>query len=127
MNTDSARVQIQEGAYTFSKAALHTLLLEFDRILTEANAWMVITRTDDLITKTEFYSDAAKTKKIFQREYSRVEGQDGLFRVSAITTTFYNDDSSQDSQINHTLTRDGDDIFMNESASPFSTSEESTP
>lgn len=115
--TDSTRIYVQEGAYTFPSVILAYVLQDVDRFVNSPNTWVTITRTSNYISKVEYFSDAAKTLKIFEHQYGRTSN-----RITSITAIYYNVNGSEDSRVTHTLTRNGSQQIT-DSANPFSTSE----
>jgi len=109
--TDATRVQTNEENNTTISADLASALNEIDSRITSKDIYPVITRTSNLISKIEFYSDAAHTKKLYQREFSRTAGSDSVLYITGILTTFYNDDGSVDSTITTAITRTGSDLI----------------
>jgi hypothetical protein len=120
--TDATRIQTNEENNTTIAADLASTLNELDSRITSKDVYPVITRTLNLISKIEYYSDAAHTKKLYQREFSRTEGSDLVSYITGILTTFYNDDGSTDSVITTTITRNGNDLISS-CNNVFSTSE----
>jgi len=119
--SDASRIEVEERRYTYTSRFLDDVLGKIDSRTTFADIWMVITRTSGLISKTEYYSDAAKTQKILQREFTRTLGTDNINRVTGVTTTFYNSDGSTDSQVTTVMSRTTN--LITEDENPFSTSE----
>lgn len=103
------RIEIRENRYTFTERRLSGLIRELDGRLNCANVFETITRTNDLISKIEIFSDIARTKKVAERTITRVTGSDGVEYISAMLTIFYNSDGSEDSRVTTTITRDVDD------------------
>jgi hypothetical protein len=101
--TNANRVQVNESAYTFTEITLSDVLMEIDRRLTGRDINKVYTRTSGYISKIEYFVGSLK---IVQRDFTRVSGVGGIQRVSSIVTTFYNSDTSIDSTITSTFTRD---------------------
>lgn len=103
------RIEIRENRYTFTERRLSGLIRELDGRLNCANVYETITRTSDLISKIEVFSDIARTKKIAERDITRVTGSDNVQYISSMLTRFYNSDGSEDSRVTTTITRDVDD------------------
>ncbi len=124
-NKDASRVEVQEGAYTFKEKALDKLLLEIDGRLNGNEVYIDITRSSDLISKVEYFSDLARTKKLIERNFTRVAGVAGILFVDTITTIFFNDDATEDSRVTTTSTRDteANNSRLLDCDNPFSTSE----
>lgn len=129
--TDASRIEVQEGAYTFTRTHLDDLLRELDARITAADCWLTITRpvspdpNAGLITKTEYFADAARTKLVMERQFDRSPGLGGVRYISQITTIFYNENGTEDSRVTATISRPGlgtnDDLTTCDS--PFSTTE----
>jgi len=115
--TDATRIYVQEGAYTFPSMILAYALRDLDRFVNSTNSWVTITRTSGYISKTEYFSDAAKTLKIFEHQYGRTSS-----RITSVTAIYYNTDGSEDCRVTHTIGRDVDNRIET-SANPFTTSE----
>jgi len=121
-NTDTGRIQTYEEENTFISPSLDGLIKEIDARLVGSNCFITINRTDDLISSIEYYSDIAKTEKKIEQTFTRAVGNDGVKYITSILTTFYNLDTSVDSQITTTLTRDSDNRITS-CASSFSSTE----
>ena len=123
--TDAERVYNTEERQTFRSFILSEILSEIDSMITCKDVWSTITRTTGLISKVEYFSDAAKTKKIVERNFSRITGYAGISYVSTITTIFYNDNGSEDSRVTTTISRDTtpNKNVIQGCGSPFSTGE----
>lgn len=119
----ATRIVVQEGAYTFLSNRLDKLLLEIDARLNCNEVYEDISYDiDDLIEKIEVFSDLARTKKVVERTFTRFTGGNGVEYISSITTIFYNKDTSEDSRVTTTITRNGDDQITS-CDNVFSTSE----
>lgn len=106
--TDATRVQTNEENNTTISADLASALNEIDSRITSKDIYPVITRTSNLISKIEYYSDLAHTNKLYQREFTRTAGTDLVLYITGIVTTFYNDNGSIDSTITTTIARSND-------------------
>lgn len=106
MATNAKRIQTLEGRYTFTDKRLSGIIAEIDRRLNCAEVYETITRTSDLISKVEVYSDLARTKKLIERTFSRTSGLNGVDYISGMTTIYFNSDGSEDSRVTTTITRD---------------------
>lgn len=116
--TDATRIYVQEGAYSFPSTVLAYVLQDLDRFINSTNTWVTITRTSNLISKVEYFSDAAKTKKVFEHQYGRISN-----RITSVLAIYYNANGSEDSRVTHTFTRDGSNR-IDTSSNPYSTSED---
>lgn len=116
--TDASRVQIQEGAYTFTNTVLSKAMLEIDRFINHGNTWVTITRTANYISKCEYFSDALKTKKIYERNYSRTGN-----RITVMTSIYFNANGSEDGRVTQTIGRNGATTQIETSSNPYSTTE----
>ena len=121
---DTSRIHNTEEQYTFVGYGLDRVLKEIDTRLTASDCWATITRIDELISKIEYFSDAAKTKKTIERIFTRTAGSDTVDYITGIVTIFYNDDGSEDSRVTTVITRDSED-FITSCENVFSTSEAS--
>ena len=111
MGVNADRVAVQEGAYTYRSFRLAGVLMEQDMMLTGANCFVKIIRSDGLIAKAEFYRDPAKTDLSHEIFYDRVSSEDTIFRVVGVCSIFYNDDLSIDSVVSGGVDRtSGGDI-----------------
>jgi len=121
-NLDDNRIQVSEQLTSMASDDLADSLKEIDARVMDSNSWNTITYDGDgLISKIEYFSDSAKTKKTIKRDFTRTTGTDGLKYITSISTTIYNDDGSTDSTITTTLTRTSDKITS--CSSVFSTTE----
>ncbi len=122
---DISRLQVQEGAYTFTNIRMHFVLKEIDMRTSGANSWVTITRTSGLISKIEIFSDAARTKKVCEQQILRSTGVGGIEFITTITNIYYNDNGSEDSRVTETISRPnlGIDDVIETCDSPFTTSE----
>lgn len=124
MSIDTQRVWHQEQDHTWTKDRLDELLGEIDRRLNSSNCFPIVFRdANDLINKIEYYSEASHTNKIAERTFTRSTGTDNVEYITGIVTIFYNDDSSEDSRITTTITRDPTDNWITSCDNVFSTSE----
>lgn len=105
---NAKRIQILEGQYTFTDRRLDGIVAEIDSRLNCAEVYETITRTSDLISLIEIYSDLARTKKVMQRSITRTTGTDNVDYITGMVTIFYNSDGTEDSRVTTTITRDGD-------------------
>lgn len=123
---DSKRVQSIEGKYTFTNRSLSGIIDEIDMRLNGADCWVTITRTSGLISKVEYFKDAAKTMKVCEQVITRATGVGGVKLVSNIQNIYYNSDTSEDSQVNASLSRPslGTDDDITACSSVFSTTED---
>jgi len=95
-NPNAVRIQVQEGAYTYVECNVAQVLQEIDFRSQWANLFYKIMRdANGHISETQYFSDEAKTKLKFKREYFR-NGDD---LVSGTVTTFYNLDDTVDSEV----------------------------
>jgi hypothetical protein len=106
--TDATRVQTNEENNTTISADLASALNEIDSRITSKDIYPVITRTSNLISKIEYYSDLSHANKLYQREFTRTAGTDLVLYITGIVTTFYNDNGSIDSTITTTIARSND-------------------
>jgi hypothetical protein len=104
------RVETTESQTSLKSSDLSETMKELDSRILDAHTWSTITYTTNLISKIEYFSDAAKSVKTIQREFSRTVGLNGINYISGIVTTTYNDDGSTDSTITTTITRTSDKI-----------------
>lgn len=116
------RIEVRENRHTFTEWRLSGLIYELDKRINCADVYETITRTSDLISKIELFSDIARTKKIAERDITRTTGSDGVDYITGMVTKFYNKDTSEDSRVTTTITRDGDDRITS-CDNVFSTSE----
>lgn len=123
------RIAVTEEQSSFKSSRMDELVKEIDSRTVGAELYTTIVRTPDpngLITRTEYYSDTAKTKMVLKREFTRVSGLGGSQLVASITTTAYNEDGSIDSVITTSITRDatpGSNSYIQSSGAPLTTSE----
>jgi hypothetical protein len=122
---DIIRLQVQEGAYTFTNTRLHKVLKEIDMRTAGADVYVDITRTSGLISLIEVYSDAARTQKVCEQQVGRSAGVGGVEYVTTLTNIFYNANGTEDSRTTETISRPnlGTDDIIEACDSPFSTSE----
>lgn len=120
-NVDDQRVQMHENETSFKSPDLADSIKEIDQRVMGSNIWSTITYSSNLISQIDYYSDAAKTKLIINRTFSRTLGSDGIQYITGMVTTNYNDDGSTDSVITTVLSRSSDKITG--CASAFSTTE----
>ena len=118
---NARRLGLREGGYTLISTDLAAALKEVDGRLSGANLWMTVTRSAGLISKVEYFSDAARTKRVIERVVARTAGGGGVMRVTGIVTKFFNDDGSEDSRVTDTVARSSDLIVTDDG--PFSTGE----
>jgi len=109
---NASRIEIRESRLTFTSRRLSGILDEIDMRLNCAEVYETITRTSNLISKVEVFSDIARTKKVMQRDITRTTGTDGVDYITGMVTIFYNTDTSEDSRVTTTITRDGDNRII---------------
>jgi hypothetical protein len=119
---DDIRIQTTEELTSFESSDLSDTLKELDARIEGSNVWTTITYTLGLISKIEYFSDAAKTIKTLQREFTRTTGSDSIKYITTVVSTFYNDGGSVDSTITNVLTRSAANKITS-CASVFSTTE----
>ncbi len=103
---DVSRIRTYEEENTFISPSLDGVLKEIDTRLTAANCFASLTYTDDLISKIEYFSDQAKTKKVSEITISRTNGDDNIAYITGLVNIFYNAEGSEDSRVVSTLMRD---------------------
>jgi hypothetical protein len=125
--TNSSRVEIRDGAYSFNASDLASMLIELDQRLNGSNVYLSLTRDgDNLISNVTYYSDIARTLKIMERQITRVTTTGGVKRVSGIVNIFYQEDGvTEDSRVTNAFVR-GSDIITSDDG-PFTTSENQEP
>ena len=104
--TNSLRVSVQEGAYTFISDNLAHLLKEIDARLNGANCFIKITRTSNLISKIEYFHDPAKlpANLMAEADITYTDGQ-----ITGKTMIFYNSPGGpEDSRVTTTITRNSE-------------------
>lgn len=116
------RIEVRETRTTFTEKRLSGVLDQIDARLNCANVWETITRTGGLISKIEVFSNAAKTIKVMERDITRTTGSDGVDYITGMVTKFFNSDTTEDSRVTTTITRDADDNIT-ECANVFTTTE----
>ena len=116
------RIEIQEGPLTFTERRLSGIIREIDSRLNCSEVYETISYTSDLISKIEIFSNFARTIKVAERTFSRVTGSDGVEYISGMVTIYFNSDTTEDSRVTTTITRDGDDRITS-CDNVFSTSE----
>ena len=119
---DDIRIQTSEQSTSMVSSDLSETLKEIDQREMGADIWSTISYSSGLVSEINFYSDAAKTKRIIKRVFNRTVGSDFISYLSSMITTYYNIDNSVDSVITTTLTRDANDKITG-CASSFSTTE----
>lgn len=119
---DDIRVQTTEELTSLKSDDLSDTLKEIDARMEGSNVWTTITYTLGLISKIEYFSDAAKTIKTLKREFTRTVGSDNVDYITSVVTTFYNDGGSTDSTITNTISRSIEDKIES-CSSVFSTTE----
>ena len=102
------RVANPEERYTFISKSLDGALKEIDGRISAADCWASITRTSGLISKIEYFADAAKTQLRIEQTFAKATGSDQVEYTTGILTIFYNADTSEDSRITTVIVRDGD-------------------
>lgn len=105
---NASRIEVREEKYTFTKRRLDDILTQIDMRLNCAEVYETITRTSGLISKIEIFSNAAKTIKVVERDITRTTGTDGVDYITGMVTRYYNDDTTEDSRVTTTITRDGE-------------------
>lgn len=118
---NARRLGLREGGYTLVSADLAAALKEVDGRTSGADLWMTVTRSAGLITKVEYFSDAARTTLVIERTVTRTVGGGGVPRITGIVTKFFNADGSEDSRVTDTVARSSDLIVTDDG--PFSTGE----
>ncbi len=106
---NASRIEVRENRTTFIEPRLSGLLKELDARLNCANVYETITRTSGLISKIEIFSDIARTKLVVERDITRTTGSDGVDYITGMVTKFYNADTTEDSRVTTTITRDSED------------------
>lgn len=106
---NASRIEVQEGAYTFTSRRLAFVLQEIDARLNCAEVYETITYTSDLISKVEVFSNLARSIKVIERTFTRTTGGDGVEYITGMVTIFFNADTTEDSRVTTTIIRDGDD------------------
>lgn len=119
---NASRIEVKEQAYTFVETRLAFILKEIDSRLNCAEVYHTVTYTSDLISKVEIFSNSLRTNKVMERTFSRTTGSDGVEYITGMITIFYNTDSSEDSRVTTTITRDVNDRIT-ECDNVFSTGE----
>ena len=123
MGTDASRIEIQEGAYPLRARRLDGALTEIMAGLTCSNSFTTITRTLELISKIEYFTDAGRTTLDHEVIYTRGAGSDGVEYITGIVAIYYEwDGTTEDSRVTVTIIRDGSDLITSCDA-VFSTSE----
>ena len=119
-NERAERIWTTEGKYTFRSTNLAEILAEIDARTSCRDSYEVVTRNaSNLITKIEVFSDPAKTQLSMRRDF----GYDANDRIVSFTDIYFNEDSSEDSRVTQTLTRDANGRIT-ECAAVFSTTED---
>jgi len=107
-----------EGGYTFRKEGLDAVLDELDQRTSCKDAYEVLTRTAGIITKIEVFKDVGHTQLAFERQITYTSG-----KITEFLDIYYNDDTSEDSRVTQTLTRNASGQ-VTECSSPFTTTED---
>lgn len=127
-NNNTRRIETSEGGSTFVGDNQEVINREIDARISNTNFYLTITRdVDNLVQKTEYFRDLARTNLAIKREFTRVTGLGSLKLISTITTTFYEEDGTTvDSTVAYTSTRSSNAtlnrILYNDN--PFSTTED---
>ena len=113
--TNAKRIEVREGSLSYISNRLASLLKEIDQRLSDSDLHMKVTYgttglLKSYILKTEFFLDAALTRKMYECLYSYSLGFDTVQRVVQTTTIFYNVDGSEDSRIVHTYARNTNNV-----------------
>jgi len=119
---DDIRIQTTEQVTSMTSPDLLGTIQEIDQREMGSNIWSTISYSSGLVSEINFYSDVAKTKRIIKRVFNRTIGSDFINYLTSMITTFYNTDTTIDSVITTTLSRDVNDRVTG-CASSFSTTE----
>lgn len=93
--TNARRVETTEGGTTFISHNQEGVNREIDSRISHANCYLTVTRdVDNLIQKTEYFRDAARTNLAVRRVFTRISGIGGVKLISTITSTFYEEDGT---------------------------------
>jgi hypothetical protein len=107
---DTNRIENLEEETTLINFRLNDAIKELDARITGADCYIDITRSSDIITQIDYYSDIARTQLRMRRTFSRTTGADNVDYITGIITTFYNSDGSTDSTVTSTILRTDDKI-----------------
>lgn len=118
---NSKRIGVREGGTTFVSPDLGTLIKELDGRLVGADLYMTITRSSGLISKVEYFAEAARTTLLIERTISRTAGTGGVMYVTGVLTKFFNLNTVEDSRVTDAFPRTSDKIVTNEG--PLATTE----
>ena len=99
----SNRIWDKEESHTFVSGDLRGTIREIDARVNGSNMFTDITRTLGLITLIEYYSEVARTNLKLKRAITYAGGR-SMWRCS----TYYNDDTTEDSVVTETVVRDVD-------------------
>jgi hypothetical protein len=105
---NALRTSIAEGAYIFRSKNLAGMITELQGMLACADMFVKFYRTDNLISRTEYYSspDFVSGSLVMSRDFFRVSGDSGIRLVSEINTVFYESDGiTYDSQVSGFIDR----------------------
>lgn len=100
-NVDADRIWNEESAHTWRSNNFADFLNELDARIAGADCYINITRSANLISQIDYYSDAARTDRAAKKVLTRTSG-----KITGVTTTYYNKDGTEDSTVTSTLTRD---------------------
>ena len=103
MTTDALRIWTKDGAYSFLSSNMEELLLEIDSRLNGARVYSSITRSGYSISEINYYLEQARTTLLIKRQITYTPN----FRLSTITSIFYNLIGGEDCRIIETSYRDG--------------------
>jgi len=99
--TNPERVSVKEALTSLRSSNLKGALKELLQRVSYEDLHISVTRSSGVITLVEFFADVGRTKKLFERSYSR-----GAFnRITGITTIFFNELGSEDSRVTTTVSR----------------------
>lgn len=118
---NSKRIGVREGGTSFVSPDLGTLIKELDGRLVGADLFMTITRSSGLISKVEYFAEAARTTLLIERTISRTAGTGGVLYVTGVLTKFFNLNATEDSRVTDAFPRTSDKIVTNEG--PLATTE----
>ncbi|MCP4077652.1 MAG: DUF2190 family protein [Gammaproteobacteria bacterium] len=114
---NSSQVVNPEQPTTYISERLNVILDNLDSRTSNREYYEVITRTAGLISKIEYFSDAAKTVKAKERNFTYTSE-----KISSITDIYFNLNGTEDSRVTQSFTRDTSNLIT-EISSPFTTSE----
>ena len=102
---DETRIQLTEDHF-YPNIRLNESLSNFDKDSADYGVWTSISRTDDYISKVEFFSDSGKSVKIAERNFTR----DSNHNITAIETKIYDSIGGVHKTLTTTFTRVSDKI-----------------